>query len=222
LPSDETLAQATVALDQVNRWADDVLRRVEETVAGVVARMNLAAHAAAEMAAMGYTVEWSHPIDAPPLPEETWRLTGRRPAPADPTRTHTFVIDMAADGHVWFDATQGFRGKECDDILAFIRGLQARGVQGFWEPFYSAEQTAGLFREMLAREGYSFYEESTAEGLVYTLFKGEETVSDVAVGWDGRIKSAAPQAQKIEGYIERVQTEIEKARQQARPQALRR
>lgn len=222
LPTAEALAQTAAMLDQANRWADDVLRRIETSAAGTITRMHLAAHAAAELEAMGYMVEWSHALDAPPLPEEKWRLTGRRPAPTDPARTHTFVMDIEADGHVWFDATQGYRGKECDDILTFISGLQARGIEGYWEPFYSLEQTAGLFREMLDREGYSFYEESTPEGLVYTLFRGQETYPGALVHWDGRIESAVPHAGAMEGYIERVRAEIEQAQQRSSPQALRR
>lgn len=222
VPTAEALTHATDLLDQVSDWADQTLRRIETTAAGTVARMHLATHAAAQMEAMGYTVEWSHPTDSPPLPEEKWRLTGRRPAPGDPTRTHTFIMDMGADGHVWFDATEGYRGKECDDILAFIRGLQARGVQGYWEPFYSAEQAAALFREMFSREGYNFYEEATAEGLVYTLFKGAETIPGATIAWDGRMETTRPRDQAIQGYIDRVRAEIEEAHRQQQPEALRR
>jgi hypothetical protein len=89
--------------------------------------------------------------------------------------------------------------------------MQRRGVQGSWEPFYSAERTAGLFREMLSREGYYFYEEGTDDGLIYTLFKGEETFPGAQVDWAGGLESAVPEDQFVQDYVARVRQEIEEA-----------
>lgn len=219
-PTEAALAQAAEMLDAALTWADDTLRRVETTAAGSLARLHMAAHSATQLEAMHYTVEWSHPLDAPPLPEEKLRLTGRRPAPTDPQREQTFIIDLAADGSVWFDVTQGYRGRECDDIKTFIQGLQNRGVRGFWEPFYSAEQAASRFREMLTREGYIFYEESTDDGLVYTLVKDGQTAPGARIGWDGQIESAVTEDAFVEAYLDRVRAEIEAAERQQGPARL--
>lgn len=220
-PTEAALSQATGIIDHAHAWSTETLRFVERTAAGSFARLHLAAHSATQLEEMGYTVEWSHPADAPPLPEEKWRLTGRRPAPADPLREQTFIIDLTADGHIWFDVTQGYRGKECDDIKTFILGLQRRGVQGFWEPFYNVEQAAGRFREMLAREGYFFYEESTDDGLVYTLVKDGQLVPGARIGWGGQMESALPRDAFVESYLERVRAEIEAAERQQSPARLR-
>lgn len=220
-PTEDALAQAAEMLDHAYAWATELLRRVEYGAAGSFARIQMAAHSSAQLKEMGYTVEWSHPLDAPPLPEETWRLTGRRPAPADPKRDQTFIIDLNVDGNVWFDVTQGYLDKECDDIKVFIQGLQRRGVEGFWEPFYSAEQAAARLREIFAREGYHFYEERNDDGLLYTLVKGVQLAPGARIGWDGEMKSAETDSNYVQSYLERIREEIEAAEHERSQERLR-
>lgn len=191
--SADGMEQIEAALERANRWADNILKQIETVDAAATARQITALHCAAQLESMGYVVDWSHPVERPPLLEEKWRLVGRRPAPDDAARTQHFIIDLGADGGVWFDVTQGYKDKECDELKAFITGLQDRGFQGFWSPSYNAEQTAEVLRQMFEAEGYYFFEERSDEGLVYTLVKGDQLTSGIKIPWNGQLPATVAQ-----------------------------
>jgi hypothetical protein len=213
-------------LNQASQSADLILSTIEQEKAGQFMRLNMAALVTGQLEELGYAVDSAHSLDNPPLSQESWRIFGRREVrEGEKAREQIFEVVLNHDGTVWFDVTRGYKRQECDDLKLFIQGLQKKGVQGLWEPVYSAEQAAAHFRAMLSQEGYVFFEELSDEGIVITLVKDGHREAGATIAWNGEttgdVKRETTSVPGIEGsYIERLNAmrkeEIKRAQQLAK------
>lgn len=207
LAGEADLARVQEMLDQAGDAADQLLAQVEARGAGDVMRENLARLATEQLKEMGYTVE----AERPSQPEQRWQLVGRR-------GEHEFLLHINHDGTLWYDVTRGYKGAECEDAVTFLKGLEAKGVRGFWDSVYSAELALESIREVLGDGGYYFYEESTDDGVVLTAIRPDGTpLPSATVGWNGAVEYAEQQGPTTISADK--QSRIRQRRKEAEPQA---
>lgn len=207
MSSEADLARVQDMLDQAGNAADQLLAQVEARGAGDVMRENLARLATEQLEEMGYTVE----AEKPSQPEQRWQLVGRR-------GEHEFLLHIYHDGTLWYDVTRGYKGAECEDAVTFLKGLEAKGVRGFWDSVYSAELALESIREVLRDSDYYFYEESTDDGVVLTAIGPDGTpLPSATVGWNGAVEYAEQQGRTTISADK--QSWIRQRRKEAEPQA---
>ena len=195
-------------LDIANRDADNLLRQVVETNAGVFTRDQLTYLAQEQLKQMDYEVQIT--TDDVVTATEARQIVGRQ-------GDKEFRVIIYPNGTLWYDAVRGYDGQECGEAVeTFLKGLEDVGVEGLWEPVYSLDQMRQQFHHMLRQEGYIFQETPSDGGLIITAKQHDKEFSTF-VRWDGSTENTPELAQKLpESYLTRMKKQAETHRAKER------
>lgn len=214
------LDRAESLLEEASQNANALLKQVAETDMPQIVRDRLAQIAAEQLKDMGFTVseeqnDVQYELDIKPnnpflpLSDPQFAATEKRVL-VGTNGEREFQITITAEGAVWCDLTQGYKGNECNEIKDFIAGLERRGVVGLWETQYTFEQAAECLRDVLYASGYEvFYEGPTDDGNGWRVEaqRGSDVRTSI-INWNGQL-SGDPLTPASDTYLNETEIEIE-------------